>query len=65
MKTYEYEAYTTPDGSIVCTDCTGKLTSAESTNMGYSPIFAGSEWDYYPVCDICHTELVYVNLITE
>ena len=65
MKSYEYQGYTTREGGIVCTDCTGKLTEAEETELGYSPIFADSEWDYYPACDICGRVLDYVCLTTE
>ena len=62
MKSWEYEGYTTKDGGVICCDCTGKLSEDEENKFGYMPIFADSEWDYYPVCDICLCELDYVGL---
>ena len=65
MKSYEYQGYTTSQGGVVCTDCTGKLSETEEAELGYCPIFANSEWDYYPACDICGRVLDYVCLTTE
>lgn len=62
MKSFDFRAYTTENGSVVCCDCAGKLTEQEEKDKGYLPIFAGSEWDYYPCCDICGAEQDYVTL---
>jgi len=64
MKSCDYHGYTTRESGVVCTDCTGKLSETEEAELGYLPIFAGSEWDYYPACDICGRVLDYVRLTT-
>jgi hypothetical protein len=65
MKSYDYEAYTTQNGGVICTDCTGKLTEAQQEEKGFRPIFADSEWDYYPTCDMCNKQIDYVNLTSD
>lgn len=47
MKSYDVVGYV-DDCYIFCTDC------GDST---MEPIFAGSEWDYYPVCEECGREI--------
>jgi len=62
MKSYDFEGYTTKDGDVICTDCTGQLHPRQEEELGYHPIFADSEWDYYPTCGICGAQLDYVSL---
>jgi len=63
MKSWHYEGYTTRDGGVICCDCAGDLTeSQEQEREFFLPIFADSEWDYYPACDVCQQELDYVSL---
>lgn len=65
MKAWNYEGYTTQNGGVICTNCTGKLSEDEEEKKGFHPIFANSEWDYYPTCDMCNRQLDYVNLTSE
>jgi hypothetical protein len=46
MKTYDVVGYTDENAGTYCPGC-----AADPENM--HPIFVGSEWDYYPVCDSC------------
>jgi hypothetical protein len=59
MKSYNYYAVAY-DASIYCVGCLPDGVGAESEDV--YPIFADSEWDHYPVCDVCHTEHDYVSL---
>jgi hypothetical protein len=45
MKSYDVVGYTR-DGAAYCTGC-----APDPEHM--DPIFCGSEWDSYPVCDKC------------
>lgn len=45
MKSYDVVGYTR-DGAAYCTGC-----APDPEHM--DPIFVGSEWDCYPVCDKC------------
>ena len=65
MKAYDYRGYTTKNGGVICTDCTGKLTQDEEEAKGFHPIFADSEWDGYPHCDMCGQILDYTGLTQE
>ena len=60
MKAYDYKAVTY-DGSIYCIGCLPHGVTAESDEV--FPIFADSEWDYVPVCDVCGKEHDYVILL--
>jgi hypothetical protein len=62
MKSYDFYAYTTTDGTVICTDCTGQLKERYEIEKGLIPIFADSEWDYFPECDLCHQKLTYMRL---
>jgi hypothetical protein len=59
MKTYEIVGYCL-DGESYCTGC----LSAPDTKKA-DPIFAGSEWDYYPTCGVCGGIIDEVGLTTE
>ncbi len=58
MKSYDYYGYTF-EADAYCLGCLPVSFNEE----GVMPIFADSEWDYYPVCSICGKELDYVQLI--
>lgn len=59
MKAYHFYAVTY-QGSVYCVDCLPEGITPDSE--GVFPIFASSEWDYYPVCDVCFREHDYVTL---
>lgn len=63
MKTYFYDGVTY-EGACYCLDCL-KNIGIKTDYIGVIPIFAGSEWDSYPVCDICGKLFDYVSLINE
>ena len=56
MKSYDYYAMVL-DGDVFCTEHLTKEQKEES-----HPIFADSEWDFYPVCCQCDEVHDYVNL---
>jgi hypothetical protein len=62
MKSYDYEAVSC-DGAIYCTQCLPAGITEDSE--GVHPVFADSEWDYYPVCDHCHGVHDYVSLTSD
>ena len=62
MKAWDYLAVTYNAG-VCCIDCLPIELDVESD--GVFPIFADSEWDYYPVCDACGTKHDYVNLTSD
>jgi len=49
MKSYDFD-FMTGNSSIYCGDC---IREKKIPIDSLLPIFADSEWDYYPVCDIC------------
>jgi hypothetical protein len=57
MKSYDYEAVAY-DGDVYCLGCLPKGVDEKDAD----PIFADSEWDYYPVCCVCRGVHDYVNL---
>jgi hypothetical protein len=57
MNACDFDAYAY-DGAVYCDGCLPEGVDDEEC----SPIFAGSEWDCYPVCDKCRYEHDYVNL---
>jgi hypothetical protein len=59
MKCYAYEAVVY-DRAIYCVDCIPDGVTVDDGEV--SPIFADSEWDYYPVCEHCGTVHDYVSL---
>jgi hypothetical protein len=62
MHAHDYEAVVFR-GEVYCTSCIPTTTDADPEEV--SPIFADSEWDRYPVCDVCHGEHDYVGLTTD
>lgn len=48
------------DGAVYCTGCLPEGISEK--NECVHPVFASSEWDYYPTCDHCHEVHDYVIL---
>ena len=58
MKSYNYNAVTY-NADVYCTGCLP--VEAESWPEVY-PIFASSEWDYYPNCTVCGETHSYVSL---
>lgn len=59
MKSYDYDAVAY-DGAVYCVDCLPDGLTINSE--GIYPVFAGSEWDYYPTCDHCGIQHDYVGL---
>jgi hypothetical protein len=59
MHAWDYDAVVY-DGATYCVECLP--TGVHVENDAVSPIFATSEWDYYPVCDHCGTVHDYVVL---
>jgi hypothetical protein len=72
MRSDTVVGYTHSDGYMLCVDHardnrtkTGlKKDTGNETGYVY-PIFASSEWDYYPSCDICHDKIEDVQLTTD
>jgi hypothetical protein len=66
MNAFDYYAVVY-DGDIYCTECLPDDVDTDDTDMhGNSvcnPIFAGSEWDYVPVCAVCGEVHDYVTII--
>ena len=60
MKAYDYKAVTF-DGAVYCTGCIPDGAKDEDIY----PIFADSEWDFYPVCDGCGEVHDYMGLTDE
>lgn len=59
MNAFEFDAVVY-DGSVYCVACLPDGVDVNSEDV--SPIFADSEWDYYPVCEHCHGVHDYVSL---
>ncbi len=59
MKTFDFEAFVF-DGEVYCTGCLPPGIDPEGEEV--HPVFAGSEWDYYPSCAECGTVQEYVSL---
>ena len=62
MQAFDFEAVVY-DGEIYCVNCLPDGVDVESDEV--SPVFADSEWDYYPVCAECGAVHDYVNLTAE
>lgn len=60
MFVFDYDAVIW-EGDIRCTECLPKDIDVEDESI--SPIFAGSEWDYYPVCAVCGCVHEYITLL--
>lgn len=62
MKAYDFEACAF-DCEIYCNECLPEGVNTDSPEV--HPVFADSEWDYYPTCCQCGTVHDYVSLTTE
>ena len=65
MKSYDIVGYADIEhGCCYCLDCTKsmKLDTSEYIDT-IAPIFAGDEWDSFPVCDTCHEAITDICLI--
>ena len=62
MKAYDFHACVF-DSEIYCNECLPDGVDTDSD--GVHPIFASSEWDYYPTCCHCGAKHDYVSLTTE
>jgi hypothetical protein len=62
MKVYDYDAVAF-DGDVYCIECLPEGVNPESEDC--YPVFAGSEWDSYPVCCQCGQVHDYVSLTPE
>jgi len=62
MKSFDYEAVVY-DCEVYCVSCLPGGVDVEGDDV--SPIFADSEWDYYPVCAECGEVHNYINLTVE
>ena len=60
MKSWEYKAVVY-DGAVYCVECCPFPIDSDEV----FPVFADSEWDYYPSCDKCCRQHDYVRLTTE
>lgn len=62
MKSYDFDAVAY-DGEIYCNEC---LPDGEDTDHeDVSPVFADSEWDYYPTCTHCGYKHEYMSLTSD
>lgn len=50
-------------GATYCSHCKQKVKDELPDHL--SPVFADSEWDFYPTCDVCGAVMDYVNLTTD
>jgi len=58
MRSYDVVGYAnTEEGYCICLDCIN-----EADKDKFAPIFADSEWDYCPSCDVCHEAITGVSL---
>jgi hypothetical protein len=62
LKSWSYAGYTY-DGDTYCTNHLPAGVDKDGDDV--SPIFADSEWDYYPCCAECGAVFDYVNLTDE
>jgi hypothetical protein len=60
MKTYDFDAVVYDD-NVLCVGCLPDGVSTDSDEV--SPIFAGSEWEFYPVCVECGEMHSYMSLL--
>jgi len=60
IKSYDYSAVVW-DGDVYCIECLPEGVNVEDDDV--YPIFAGSEWDYPPVCRKCGEVHDYVSLL--
>lgn len=59
VKSYQVVGWTI-EGSVLCPNCVVDDMLDEDQTM---PIFADSEWQGQPVCDVCHEPIEYVTVL--
>ena len=59
MKAYDFEAVIF-QGEVRCVGCLPDGITPDHPMV--SPIFANSEWDRYPACDVCGCQHTYVGI---
>jgi hypothetical protein len=77
MKSYDYRAVTY-NSSVYCKECMLVASVMAVVDLGnldelleklfgdeVHPIFANSEWDYTPTCEVCGTEHDYVTVLAD
>lgn len=66
MKSFDYDAVVC-DGEIYCVGCEPESYELDENgeNENLHPVFADSEWDYYPVCSACGYKHEYVSLTSD
>lgn len=60
MKSFDFDAVTYK-GAVYCIGCLPFGVTSDDDEA--CPIFADSEWDHVPVCDVCGTEHDYVTVL--
>ena len=60
MKAWDFEAVVY-DGSVYCVECLPAGVSVDDDTV--SPIFADSEWDSAPTCDMCGEAHDYMHVM--
>jgi len=60
MKAYGYKAVSF-EGAIYCIECLPDNVSLHDERV--FPVFADSEWQFFPSCDICNKIHNYVTLL--
>jgi len=60
MKSYDFDAVTY-DGAVYCNECCPVPLDSDEV----MPVFADSEWDCYPTCDVCGTQHDYMGLTSD
>lgn len=53
----------TYDGEVYCNECLPDGVSIDDEEV--FPVFADSEWDFYPVCSECFAVHDYIQLTTD
>jgi len=62
VKAYDFDACVF-DGEIYCNGCLPEGVDTDSEDV--QPVFADSEWDYYPTCCECGAVHDYVSLTAD
>ena len=50
------------NGGVYCVECFNREFHFPAGHIDFHPISPDSEWDAYPICDICHKMHDYVTL---
>ena len=60
---FAYDLVVTDDGRMICEDCAAEVGIDTWNDESVSPVFADSDWDSYPTCDVCGFVSDIVTLI--